>query len=474
MRLFGKIRLSYGKCALVIDISDGKYPSYDVQWNDDDIVREFTIEVFEPKENVLDDFLLESDGVNQLFERSIKGMLVKPKEFEISINLPNQPEISICKNIGSESSIDGMQAWTIEGDSDIFHCPKNVLTYTKKIGELDYSEDEIKENLRQEIESDEVRTKILDKYQDYDIESVIQSTIDSFDVTIAIFPEGNYSNAMYSSLFPIPGNDDKYVSNSGLCFVGKFALEEERKEFSTKIYQEKRNNILYTSFLETYFLMMHDLREKKNRTEIDVSDDFYINMLEIFTKSGDNAISDYVSKIPRLRRIYGNNQKITNIISNLDIYPVKDGFESYGNLVDLRFDINQLIKSDNSVIKDWALEKIDRCEALFHSDDGQVAYRWKVDAWASHLVDPSFDLEDGPEIELKEFVDELNNFGIIWPNWLKVPVESDSDIEWMSEDFLANHVVSKSSAKGEGQNELPNDVSVLTSFESEIKKCSQN
>ena len=42
MRLFGKIRLSYGKCALVIDISDGKYPSYDVQWNDDDIVREFT------------------------------------------------------------------------------------------------------------------------------------------------------------------------------------------------------------------------------------------------------------------------------------------------------------------------------------------------------------------------------------------------------------------------------------------------
>ena len=43
--------------------------------------------------------------------------------------------------------------------------------------------------------------------------------------------------------------------------------------------------------------MMHDLREKKNRTEIDVSDDFYINMLEIFTKSGDNAISDYVSKI---------------------------------------------------------------------------------------------------------------------------------------------------------------------------------
>ena len=134
MRLFGKIRLSYGKCALVIDISDGKYPSYDVQWNDDDIVREFTIEAFEPKENVLDDFLLESDGVNQLFERSIKGMLVKPKEFEISINLPNQPEISICKNIGSESSIDGMQAWTIEGDSDIFHCPKNVLTYTKKIG----------------------------------------------------------------------------------------------------------------------------------------------------------------------------------------------------------------------------------------------------------------------------------------------------------------------------------------------------
>ena len=144
------------------------------------------------------------------------------------------------------------------------------------------------------------------------------------------------------------------------------------------------------------------------------------------------------------------------------------------NLIDLRFDINQLIKSDNSVIKEWALEKIDSCEALFHSDDAQVTYTWKVDAWASHLVDVSFDLENGPEIDLKLFVDELNNFGIIWPNWLKVLVESDSDIEWMAEDFLANHVVSKSSAKGEGQNELPNDDSLLTSFESEIKIQAQN
>ena len=70
---------------------------------------------------------------------------------------------------------------------------------------------------------------------------------------------------------------------------------------------------------------------------------------------------------------------------------MKNGFESYENLIDLRDELNQLLTSENSVIKEWALEKIDSCEALFHSDDAQVTYTWKVDAWASHNDDVSFD-----------------------------------------------------------------------------------
>ena len=74
MKLFDKIELSFGKCKLKIDVEDN-YPKFQTEWSDSELLDKFTITASNPKGKFLSDFVNNEDNLNELFERSVKGML---------------------------------------------------------------------------------------------------------------------------------------------------------------------------------------------------------------------------------------------------------------------------------------------------------------------------------------------------------------------------------------------------------------
>ena len=108
--------------------------------------------------------------------------------------------------------------------------------------------------MRDEIKNDGRRQDIFKglKKKD-DIEMAVKETLDAFDATIAIVPNGAYEGALYNSLFLFPGLTKKHHSR-GLHFVAKFAMDESPRKFIGEA-TGKRNETLMVAFLECLTLM---------------------------------------------------------------------------------------------------------------------------------------------------------------------------------------------------------------------------
>ena len=95
-------------------------------------------------------------------------------------------------------------------------------------------------------------------------------------------------------------------------------------------------------------------------------------------------------------------------------------------------------------------------------------YKWRVDEWNLHEVGPTYSDRDGPELPIADFIKILNNVGVSWPDWLKVPVIADGSnkLIWKSSEELRGHIVKSSKTANSDDSD---DKNILSEFEMQIK-----
>ena len=202
--------------------------------------------------------------------------------------------------------------------------------------------------------------------------------------------------------------------------------------------------------------------------ELSISDEFYTNLLQIFTNTDDAAMEKFVSDIAKLLKNNEFSAIISNIICNLEIYPVNNGHESYNNVIDLRKELQNLMDTSNDKINEWAKSNIEKNETLLPQSFESHTYKWRVDEWNLHEVGPTYSDRDGPELPIADFIKILNNVGVSWPDWLKVPVIADGSnkLIWKSSEELRGHIVKSSKTANSDDSD---DKNILSEFEMQIK-----
>jgi hypothetical protein len=469
MMLFNKIELSFGSCTLVIQITkDGQ--EFTMDWDDHNKHKLFTIKASEPKGNFLQEILdSSSDGLQAIFKRSIRGNILRPHPFSITIKLPKMKEVVKKSEVKYGEEDSKFKMWEVQA-SEQFNLPKRLITYTEEIRAL-MSSDDIKENLAKEIEADERRKTILEKDDaTIDIAEVIENTINDFDITIAIVPDEPFEGALFSSLFPIPGPNKEYISSSGLCFVGKFSLDQARQQLRDDTAgKSARNNILMYSFLECYYLVMSEISNIDTRNKLKITDEYYLKLLQTFTQTeSDDGMKYFVQKISTFLSGSEYRENVKEIISLLGVYPQRNGeFGVYNTMIDAREELMKLVESEDDTLKAWGLSLFEKSESIFTTSSSEYKkYHWMVPSWNSHRIFPNWKNQSGPkDITLSEFVNSISELDIGWPSWLNVPVlpEKSDILEWKSNKELEGHFIYL---------EMDNDVSreeTLTIFEQKIK-----
>ena len=266
--MFNRIELRYGYLELKIEID--KYPKYQINWFDEP-VHQFRITASQPKSTTISDLLtsLTKEQMWDMFDRSLKGLLLRPHPFNLRVKSPSDEdeigkfEPKDTSNIFENSPF---KIWEIKAEEH-HELPQNIITYSRKIGDLEHSGEKLSEILKNEIESDEARQKLFaEDVQDDekpDIDQVVHNTMESFHATIAIVPKGEFEGTIFNSLFPIPGSQNENLTNTGMHFISKFAMDEE-KNIVKQNDKKERNEVLMLATPSVLFLYDGQDQRKKS------------------------------------------------------------------------------------------------------------------------------------------------------------------------------------------------------------------
>ena len=230
---------------------------------------------------------------------------------------------------------------------------------------------------------------------------VIENTIKDFDITIAIVPDETFKGALFSSLFPIPGPNNEYLSSSGLCFIGKFSLNQARQQLNNSTPEKSaRNNLLMYSFLECYYLMMSEIKNTDTRNKFKITDEYYLKLLQTFTQiESDDGMKYFVQKISTFLSGSMYRENVKEIISLLEVYPQRNGeFGAYNTMIDAREELMKLVESEDDTLKAWGLSLFEKSESIFTTSSSEYKkYHWMVPSWKSHRISPNWNNQSGPE-----------------------------------------------------------------------------
>lgn len=448
--LFNQLELSYRNCTLRIDLATGSsYPSYTIHWMEGEDDGLFKVEATNPKSPDLLEQLVENDAekLKLIFQRSVEGCINRPHPFEFLLNLPDTDQSNHVQKTLLQQHADGaILEWSITA-SDGFQLPSRIFTFTQQLDALTNSSTAIREVLKDEIDEDQARAQIIPSAEnEVDVSEVVENTVKDFEITIAFVPrqEVQADLAMYSSLFPIPGTNDEYRSDSGVCFVSKFALLRERLAFDTRSSGLRRNEVLFFSSLECYVLLMHTLSDMVVRDSMSLTTRDYLSLLELFSKGG-GAAEHFVEEIASLGQREDYGDVIQETINLLSVYPnANGGLSSYQDLRPLRAEVQSLMKSEHEALVTWSRDVLEEQETVFRESDGTLTpYHPLVEAWSYFSEDAqNWTDRDGPNIPMEDLVEWLP-WGGDWPSWLKTPVSEGphDEIVWMSTDELNDHFV---------------------------------
>lgn len=448
--LFNQLELSYRNCMLRIDLATGSsYPSYTIHWREGEDDGLFKVEATNPKSPDLLEQLVENDAekLKLIFQRSVEGCINRPHPFEFLLNLPDTDQSNHVQKTLLQQHADGaILEWSITA-SDGFQLPSRIFTFTQQLDELTNSSTAIREVLKDEIDEDQARAQIIPSAEnEVDVSEVVENTVKDFEITIAFVPrqEVQADMAMYSSLFPIPGTNDEYRSDSGVCFVSKFALLRERLAFDTRSSGLRRNEVLFFSSLECYVLLMHTLSDMVVRDSMNLTTMDYLSLLELFSKGG-GAAEHFVEEIASLGQGEDYGEVIQQTINLLDVYPnANGGLSSYQDLRPLRAEVQSLMESEHEALVAWSRDVLEEQETVFRESDGTLTpYHPLVEAWSFFSENAqNWTDREGPNIPMEDLVEWLP-WERDWPSWLKTPVSEGphDEIVWMSDEELKEHFV---------------------------------
>ena len=347
IHMFDEMVLRYGHCELKISINrtgEYHYPEFSTTWYDDGEPK-FQIRANKPRSDDVCSMLeeLSENNLEDIFQRSIQGLLMRPNPFEMIVRTPNYRD-KVAKTEEQIPSTQlqnaGFKSWKIDA-AEKHRLPPRVITFSQPIEALQYSDDRLSTTLRKEIEDNQdVMNLYRSENPEFSIDEVVGNTLKLFDATITIIPNTGFEWAIYNSLFPIPGAFNENLTTTGVHFVAKFAMDEKRQNLAVSTVEKERNDILMMSLLECYFQMMDGLKDNESRGQLGISDEVYYRLIGVFSdnQENDDGINKFVNEINELLKQSDYVSEMIEIFDLFEIYPLLEegAYSNYLNLKVLR------------------------------------------------------------------------------------------------------------------------------------------
>ena len=161
IHMFDEMVLRYGHCELKISINrtgEYHYPEFSTTWYDDGEPK-FQIRANKPRSDDVCSMLeeLSENNLEDIFQRSIQGLLMRPNPFEMIVRTPNYRD-KVAKTEEQIPSTQlqnaGFKSWKIDA-AEKHRLPPRVITFSQPIEALQYSDDRLSTTLRKEIEDNQ-------------------------------------------------------------------------------------------------------------------------------------------------------------------------------------------------------------------------------------------------------------------------------------------------------------------------------